>query len=56
MGAQLINKDLLSELYDKAATNERLRVNFDLRTTAEDGSQRMLALPTSVATRPNMQA
>ena len=42
MEAQLINKDLLSELYDKAVTNERLRVNFDLRTTTEDTSQRML--------------
>jgi len=31
-------------------------MNFDLRTTAEDASQRMLALPTSVATRPNMRA
>lgn len=56
MEAQLINKDLLSELYDKAVTNERLRVIFDLRTTAEDTSQRILALPTSVATRPNIRA
>ena len=42
MDVQLINKDLLSELHEKAARNERLRVNFDLRTTSEDTSQRML--------------
>lgn len=38
----LINNSLLSVLYDKAASSERLRQAFDLRTTAEDGSQRML--------------
>lgn len=42
MEVQLINKDLLSELHDKAANNERLRMNYDLRTTADDTSQRML--------------
>ena len=42
MEIQLIDKELLTELYQKAAENERLRVNFDLRTTAEDSSQRML--------------
>lgn len=42
MEVQLINKDLLSELHKKAVTNERLRMNFDLRTTADDTSQRML--------------
>ena len=42
MEVQLINKDLLSDLHEKAATNERLRMNFDLRTTSEDTSQRML--------------
>ena len=42
MEVQLINKELLSELHVKAADNERLRVNFDLRTTTEDTSQRML--------------
>lgn len=42
MKIQLLDKDLLSELHQKAASNERLRQNFDLRTTAEDGSQRML--------------
>ena len=42
MNVQLLNKELLSELHSKAATNERLRENFDLRTTPEDNSQRML--------------
>lgn len=49
MDIQLINKELLKELHDKALESERLRMNFNLRTTTEDGSQRMLALPTSVA-------
>ena len=56
MDIQLINKELLKELHDKAVESERLRMNLDLRTTPEDASQRMLALPTSVATRPNMRA
>ena len=42
MVIQLINKELLSELHNKAAVNERLRVNFDLRNSTEDNSQRML--------------
>ena len=42
MEIQLINKELLSDLHRKAAGSERLRQNFDLRTTPEDGSQRML--------------
>ena len=42
MEIQLINNSLLSVLYDKAASSERLRQAFDLRTTQEDGSQRML--------------
>lgn len=42
MKIQLLDKALLSELHKKAASNERLRQNFDLRTTPEDGSQRML--------------
>ena len=42
MDIQLINNNLLSELHQKAKENERLRQNFDLRTTPEDGSQRML--------------
>lgn len=42
MEVQLINKDLLSDLHDKAAASDRLRMNFDLRTSAADTSQRML--------------
>ena len=32
MDVQLINKELLVALHKKAAQNERLRMNFDLRT------------------------
>ena len=42
MEIQLINDNLLSVLRWKARENERLRQNFDLRTTPEDTSQRML--------------
>ena len=42
MDIQLINNNLLSELHQKAKESDRLRQNFDLRTTPEDGSQRML--------------
>lgn len=42
MDVQLINENLLEELHRKAREPERLRMNFDLRTTSEDGSQRML--------------
>lgn len=42
MDIQLINDNLLSELHQKAKENERKRQNFDLRTTPEDTSQRML--------------
>lgn len=38
----IIDKELLDRLFDKACVNPRLRVNFDLRTTTDDGSQRML--------------
>ena len=37
-----LNDNLLTALHRQAAASERLRMNFDLRTTAEDGSQRML--------------
>ena len=37
-----INDKLLSALHLSAADSARLRMNYDLRTTAEDGSQRML--------------
>lgn len=42
MEIQLLNKELTSNLHEKATSNERLRMNFDLRTSPEDGSQRML--------------
>ena len=42
MEVQLINDALLAQLHDKAKASERMRQNFDLRTTPEDGSQRML--------------
>jgi len=38
----MINDNLLSELHQEAKENERLRQNYDLRTTPEDTSQRML--------------
>ena len=38
----LINKELLSELQKQARVSERKRQAFDMRTTTEDGSQRML--------------
>lgn len=37
-----INKELIRELLNQAETNPRLRQNFDLRTSTEDHSQRML--------------
>ena len=42
MEIQLINDALLAQMHDKAKASERLRQNFDLRTSPEDGSQRML--------------
>ena len=42
MEVQLLDKGLLEGLHEKAVDSERLRQNFDLRTTPEDGSQRML--------------
>ena len=42
MKVQLFDKDLLSDLHTKAKASDRLRQNFDLRTTPEDTSQRML--------------
>ena len=42
MDIQLINEELLEELRGKAKESERKRQNFDLRTTPEDDSQRML--------------
>lgn len=37
-----IDKTLISELFDKAIISERKRINYDLRTSSNDGSQRML--------------
>lgn len=42
MDVQLINEELLDALSQQAKASERLRQNFDLRTTPEDTSQRML--------------
>ena len=38
----IIDKKLLDELTTSAQTSPRLRMNFDLRNSASDGSQRML--------------
>ena len=37
-----INKELLDNLFEQAKENPRLRQNLDLRTSANDNSQRML--------------
>ena len=37
-----INDNMLAALHLQAEASERKRMNFDLRTTVEDGSQRML--------------
>ena len=37
-----INDNLLAALHLRATASERKRMNYDLRTSAEDGSQRML--------------
>ena len=42
MKIQLISEDLLSALHDEARGSERLRQNYDMRTSEEDTSQRML--------------
>ena len=38
----MINEELLTELREKAKESERKRMNFDLRNSPEDTSQRML--------------
>ena len=45
-----INKTLLEDLFAKANESDRKRMNYDLRTSSNDGSQRMLnaLLPGSV--------
>ena len=42
MKIQLISEDLLSALHEEALGSERLRQNYDMRTSEEDTSQRML--------------
>lgn len=42
MEIKLLNKELTGALHDKARVTDRLRINYDLRTTPADGSQRML--------------
>lgn len=37
-----IDKELIKDLFDKAIVSERKRMNYDLRTSSNDGSQRML--------------
>ena len=37
-----INKEFLGKFFEQAVVNPRLRQNFDLRTSANDNSQRML--------------
>ena len=45
-----INKSLLNDLFAKAKDSARMRMNYDLRTSASDNSQRMLnaLLPGSI--------
>ena len=38
----MIDKELIGRLFEQAAENPRKRVNYDMRTSPEDGSQRML--------------
>ena len=37
-----IDKKLINDLFDKAVASDRKRMNYDLRTSPNDGSQRML--------------
>ena len=39
---QIIDKELLDQLFEQAVENPRKRVNYDMRTSPEDGSQRMM--------------
>ena len=38
----VINQSLLNQLTEQAKASPRLRMNYDLRNSEEDGSQRML--------------
>jgi cupin fold WbuC family metalloprotein len=40
--AQIIDKELLDQLFEQAVENPRKRTNYDMRTSPEDSSQRML--------------
>ncbi len=42
MNVTNINRKLFDELFAKAESNERKRINYDLRTSVNDGGQRML--------------
>ena len=42
MDTQLIYEALIQDLHSKAVQNDRKRTNYDLRTSSEDTSQRML--------------
>ena len=42
MKAKVLDKDLLDDLFKQAADNSRLRQNYDMRTSSNDSSQRML--------------
>lgn len=37
-----IDEKLINDLFDKAVVSDRKRMNYDLRTSSNDGSQRML--------------
>ena len=45
-----IDGKLINDLFDKAVVSDRKRMNYDLRTSSNDGSQRMLnaLLPGSI--------
>ena len=45
-----IDEKLINDLFDKAVASDRKRMNYDLRTSSNDGSQRMLnaLLPGSI--------
>ena len=45
-----IDEKLINDLFDKAVVSDRKRMNYDLRTSTNDGSQRMLnaLLPGSI--------
>ncbi len=38
----IVDQELIEQLFEQAKENPRKRVNYDMRTSPEDGSQRML--------------